>query len=438
MTALILFTFTRLNGIPRVTPIIHVFILTAGLIAARAIARFRMTDHAASADVNHSLIEHIIMIGATRISSLYIKFVHAYSSLNHRIVAVLADEPKMIGRAMNGVPVIARIENFEPVIEEFAVHGIRIDRVIVGGDQHLLSAEAFTEITRVCHRREIKLQLVPDLIGLDNAPAASKGNAADIVAHRPSLATLSIYHHVKRVIDFFLATVAILIFSPLIITVSLLVLLDVGSPVLFWQQRLGQGGRYFLLYKFRTLRPPFDSDGQKLTGAQRISWIGQLLRHARLDELPQLFNVLVGDMSLIGPRPLLPHDQPTNSILRLLVRPGITGWAQVNGGNLITNNEKGALDEWYVRNASPWLDLRIVGLTLRFGFTGERRNEQALSEAQAAEEKANYSWSFPPKSPKGVREVLKPALMRRPKGRATLGTKPQEPHRPSESIKPHQ
>jgi hypothetical protein len=104
-----------------------------------------------------------------------------------------------------------------------------------------------------------------------------------------------------------------------------------------------------------------------------------------------LFNVLVGDMSLIGPRPLLPHDQPKNTSLRLTVRPGITGWAQINGGNLITTEEKGALDDWYIRHASLWLDLRIVFLTLRALLTGERRSEHAVTEAYAVRQAANAS-----------------------------------------------
>jgi hypothetical protein len=118
--------------------------------------------------------------------------------------------------------------------------------------------------------------------------------------------------------------------------------------------------------------------------SQSARSLSRILRNSRIDELPQLFNVLVGDMALIGPRPLLPHDQPQDIGLRLMVRPGITGWAQINGGNLITKEEKGALDDWYIRHASLWLDARIALLTLRVLVTGERRSEQAVTEAYAA------------------------------------------------------
>ena len=161
-----------------------------------------------------------------------------------------------------------------------------------------------------------------------------------------------------------------------------MVFVDVGSPVLFWQQRAGQGARELQLYKLRTLRPPFDRGGGRIPEERRLSWIGRLLRRTRIDELPQLLNVLVGDMSLIGPRPLLARDQPPSSALRLAVRPGITGWAQVNGGTLLSPTEKEALDIWYIRNASLWIDLRIIGMTFLMLLRGERRSEKALAEAQ--------------------------------------------------------
>jgi lipopolysaccharide/colanic/teichoic acid biosynthesis glycosyltransferase len=137
-----------------------------------------------------------------------------------------------------------------------------------------------------------------------------------------------------------------------------------------------------VIFKLRTLRPPFDQLGRPIPEGERLSWVGTLLRRTRLDELPQLFNVLVGDMSLIGPRPLLPRDQPANPNVRLMIRPGITGWVQVNGGTLLTPNEKDALDEWYVRNASFWLDLRIILRTLRVMTCGQRRPDEAMATRQ--------------------------------------------------------
>ena len=120
------------------------------------------------------------------------------------------------------------------------------------------------------------------------------------------------------------------------------------------------------------MRSPFDRFGEALPENLRLSPIGRLLRNTGMDELPQLLNVLVGDMSLIGPRPLLPEDQPADPTIRLMVRPGITGWAQVNGGKQITSEEKDDLDEWYIQNASLSLDLRILLLTCRYVFVGNR------------------------------------------------------------------
>jgi lipopolysaccharide/colanic/teichoic acid biosynthesis glycosyltransferase len=174
----------------------------------------------------------------------------------------------------------------------------------------------------------------------------------------------------------------LVLLTPLLILAGGLAMVDVGWPIVFWQRRLGIGGRSFIIYKFRTLRPPFDQMGQPFLESKRLSWVGTLLRRTRLDELPQLFNVLVGDMSLFGPRPLLPCDQPADPSVRLVIRPGITGWAQVNGGTLLSANEKDALDEWYVQNASFWLDLRILMMTLRVMIWGQRRPHETLATRQ--------------------------------------------------------
>ena len=258
------------------------------------------------------------------------------------------------------------------------------DRIIIGGDEDFLSEEMLNHVRLICEQREIILDFVPRLMGLSDLPSPRHNVAPPLLPtqHSPTR-VLPPYFRVKRIIDCIAALVGITIFSPLLLMTSVLILLDLGSPVLFWQERIGRDGRNFFLYKFRTLHPPFDRHGQPVPNDQRTSWIGHLLRESHLDELPQLFNVLLGEMSLIGPRPLLPEDQPTNASLRLMVRPGVTGWAQINGGTLITPEEKGALDDWYVQKASLWLDLRIALLTLRFVVTGQRRSERAVSEANS-------------------------------------------------------
>jgi len=186
----------------------------------------------------------------------------------------------------------------------------------------------------------------------------------------------------KRLIDIVGALALLVWLAPLMILVSFAVFLDIGWPVLFWQLRLGQGGRELKIYKIRTLRFTFSRGGERIPDERRLSSVGRFLRRTRIDELPQLLNVLIGDMSLIGPRPLLAQDQPIGSSMRLMVRPGITGWAQVNGGASLSAMEKDALDIWYIRNASLSLDLRIIGRTLLMVLRGERRSERAVKEAQ--------------------------------------------------------
>jgi lipopolysaccharide/colanic/teichoic acid biosynthesis glycosyltransferase len=391
MTYVAVFTLTRLDGIPRSTPIIHALVLLAGLIGVRIFTRLYEAKRTALVPRTDVATEHILMIGSNRLSLLYIKFIRAYSPGLHHIVAVLDDNPKMSGRAIDGVRVAGPINHLEPLVNEFAEHGVRISHVIVGGDPDIIADGALPEIERICEEHEIKLNFVPQLIGLQALQPAVQPQivvvpnelAAELKEPAKLDVELSPYFALKRNLDL-LATVTLLILlSPIWLLVGAVALWDVGSPIFFWQQRLGQGGRPFLLHKIRTLKPPFDWRGAKVPDAERLSSIGRLVRKCRFDEFPQLLNVLVGDMSLIGPRPLLPRDQPSDPAARLSVRPGITGWAQVNGGNSLCVEEKDALDEWYIRNASLRLDLRIIFMTLRYLFQGERRCETAIADAFA-------------------------------------------------------
>jgi lipopolysaccharide/colanic/teichoic acid biosynthesis glycosyltransferase len=172
----------------------------------------------------------------------------------------------------------------------------------------------------------------------------------------------------KRSLDFLLSGLALALLAPLMLWVAVLILIKMGSPVLFTQERPGLGGRPFKIYKFRTMTPARDVDGQSLQDGQRLTTLGLLLRKWSVDELPQLFNVFKGDMSLVGPRPLLMAYLPLYNAMqarRHEVRPGITGWAQVHGRNAISWPEKFALDVWYVDHRSLWLDARILWMTVR-------------------------------------------------------------------------
>jgi sugar transferase EpsL len=167
----------------------------------------------------------------------------------------------------------------------------------------------------------------------------------------------------KRFFDFIIALFGLLLLSPLLAVVSIIIWCRLGQPILFTQQRPGLHGRPFLLRKFRTMRDAVDHDGRLLPDALRLTRLGCFLRATSIDELPELWNVLIGDMSLVGPRPwlmeYLPHFTPEQQ-RRHEVQPGITGWAQINGRNEATWEERLRLDVWYVDHGSLWLDLRIL------------------------------------------------------------------------------
>jgi sugar transferase EpsL len=182
----------------------------------------------------------------------------------------------------------------------------------------------------------------------------------------------------KRLVDLTATVVGLLCIWPLLLVLALLTRIKHGVPVFFCQERPGLHGRPFMMYKFRTMTVERDSHGNLLPDDQRLTGLGRFLRSTSLDELPELINVLRGDMSLVGPRPLLVQylDRYTPEQMRRHdVRPGITGWAQINGRNAIGWDEKFKLDVWYVENQSLCLDLKIIGLTLLKVFKREGINQ---------------------------------------------------------------
>lgn len=187
-----------------------------------------------------------------------------------------------------------------------------------------------------------------------------------------------LYFTIKRILDFLIALIALIVFSPIILIVAILVYIKLGSPIIFKQDRPGKDGKVFKMYKFRTMLDSYNKFGEPLPDEERLTKFGKILRSTSLDELPELINVIKGDMSLVGPRPLLVeylelYSEEQNR--RHDVRPGITGWAQVNGRNSISWNEKLNLDVEYVDNLSFLLDIKILFLTVYKVFKRDGINQ---------------------------------------------------------------
>lgn len=197
---------------------------------------------------------------------------------------------------------------------------------------------------------------------------------------------------VKRILDFTATVAGLLILTPVFLIVALLIRLKLGSPIFFYQMRAGKGGKPFQMIKFRTMVEAYDKNGELLPDDKRMTSFGSFLRSSSLDELPELWNVIKGDMSLVGPRPLLLEYLPLYSdeqARRHEVLPGVTGWAQINGRNAIGWDEKLKLDIWYVDNKSFQLDLKIILITInkvlrREGITAK---EQVTMSKFTGEEK---------------------------------------------------
>lgn len=172
----------------------------------------------------------------------------------------------------------------------------------------------------------------------------------------------------KRLVDLILGLIATVLLSPILIITAILVSRKLGSPIFFTQVRPGKDGKPFKMVKFRTMRDAIDAQGNPLPDAERLTPFGRRLRSTSIDELPELWNVIKGEMSLVGPRPLLMEYLPLYSpeqATRHDLKPGMTGWAQINGRNAISWEDKFKLDTWYVQHQSLWLDIKIMALTVK-------------------------------------------------------------------------
>jgi lipopolysaccharide/colanic/teichoic acid biosynthesis glycosyltransferase len=379
----------RLDGIARALPVFQALLVVFSLVGIRILMRLRHAARVRRVQLPKltpiGAEENVLVIGVNKVAELYMQCVAEFMP-HHIRVAGLLDSSIRVGVSINSHSVLGTPENIAQSLRELEVHGIFVDRIVLAVPFSKLSERAQQALLDVEKASTIRLDFLTERIGFDVSPESSGetdpalSTPADNLSVDPAL-TPSLYWKVKRALDVLAASVALILLMPIMLVVSALVALDVGRPLIFWQQRPGLGGRSFKLYKFRTMASAHDAQGRPVPEASRLSAIGRFLRRMRLDELPQLYNILVGEMSFTGPRPLLPVDQPDGAHSRLLVRPGLTGWAQVNGGRDISIPDKTALDAWYVRNASLWLDLQIMAKTLVMLMRGERRNDRAIRQA---------------------------------------------------------
>jgi lipopolysaccharide/colanic/teichoic acid biosynthesis glycosyltransferase len=368
------FFHDHLYSVARSVPFIQVFIQMSSYVGLR----FVMRKYGVSAATPQIAQIGVLLVGCNATAEIYVRAVEALSRGTLRIVGILSDDPAMIGQTLRGHRIFATISNIEDAFETLKIHGVEVGRVVIAASGAEMPAHIGAMVLRAAERFAVP---VVDIHSLFREVARRDDD--DVAFELEAVFLSGRYWVIKRIIDFVAALILIVLMAPLLAVAATVVAFDVGHPIIFWQHRRGRHGRPFKVYKFRSMRDPLGPDGFVLTDEERTSEIGHLMRKTRLDELPQLFNILYGDMSFVGPRPLLPVDQPSEIAQRLAVRPGLTGWAQVNGGKLVSPKDKCALDLWHMSHADLWLDLRIVVMTIVTFVRGDVLDAAAIGRATA-------------------------------------------------------
>ncbi|MEL6297988.1 MAG: sugar transferase [Pseudomonadota bacterium] len=393
------FVWDRLIHVARSLPILQFVFAVVIQIGARMLFRTWRTYKSKGARGSpHRVVPpseqtSVLVVGLNRLTEVYLQSVADLAGGQIAVVGLLGTQDRHVGRRVAAIPVLGRPEDLGAVLRDLEPHGTRIDRLVVTCARHQLSASGAAALNDAARNRGVEVQFFDDFVGVvrrepARLPVRSMTEAADAprFAFESSVSTglaKQRYWAVKRALDVVLSAALLILLLPVMVMTALVTAVAVGFPVAFWQVRPGMHGRSFKLYKFRTMRPAFDSDGRRLADHERVSAVGNFVRHTRLDELPQLINIVAGHMSFIGPRPLLPRDQDTRDQARLLVRPGLTGWAQVVGGRAVSADDKAALDVWYVKNASLLLDLTIALRTIPMILFGETIDRDKISQAWA-------------------------------------------------------
>jgi lipopolysaccharide/colanic/teichoic acid biosynthesis glycosyltransferase len=379
-------TFSSLEGVPRSLMGLQFLLMTGVLIGARASMRLRHLRRSRRRAVRSAFIderEEILVIGVNAITGLFLRCVAESGETGIAVAGILSESDRHRGRFFGSHPILGRPEEIVQIMHELDIHGVHVNRVVLTKPLDRLSATTQRALLRSVHDQSIRIEVLATHFGLSGMSTTDMSGDIPHEAIADPRRRQS-YLLWKRAFDVAASMASAICLAPLMLFVSVLVLLDVGYPIIFWQQRPGALGRPIKVLKFRTMRAARSSDGALISDLQRLSVIGKFLRRMRLDELPQVLNVLAGEMSIVGPRPLLPIDQSQQFRARLGFKPGLTGWAQINGGRHLSMDDKAALDLWYVKNASFRLDFRILLRTARTILLGEHVNPCAIREAWLA------------------------------------------------------
>jgi lipopolysaccharide/colanic/teichoic acid biosynthesis glycosyltransferase len=392
------FVVNRLDGVARSLPVLQGMVTAVGLVGARVLSRVlhhrrRRADRADVVSLP-SANDTVLLLGWGSVTELFLRSAAELGNGAVQIAGILTPNERHVGRSVLSTRVLGTPENILEVIAELDVHGIHVGRVVIATPFDRLSDPARRMLLELEQTTDVRLDFFAErLFGTPSATPSrdvDERTAESSVGQALRSADFGIsdeeirhllgrpYWRLKRTIDAAVALILLIVLLPLTLLVAFIVALDVGLPLLFVQQRPGLRGARFSLYKFRTMGASHSIDGARIPDAGRVSKVGALLRRTRLDELPQLFNILIGDMSFVGPRPLVAREQSADTLVRLLVKPGLTGWAQVRGGREVSVADKTALDLWYVRHASLTLDLKIAAATVPMVLFGERVDRGAV------------------------------------------------------------